>query len=840
MLNTIPQDPSSVMRFVDGADERQLMSMVSSKNPYSFMALAKLQSIRDAKMKEQAGQPMPPPMSEQIPQQLAQLASGRQPMQQPMQPPMQQPMQPQGIASIGGEPTGAGGGMVSFTDGGGVRRFASQGAVKENPFMATFNDALEKEGVLGTPLEPVVRSLFQQESSSGLNTKTSNAGAVGAMQILPKTFASVADKDWDIKDPSQNIRAGIRYAGQMFNLAGGDPSLTAAGYYGGPGGLRKAREGIAVSDPRNPNAPNTLQYGQQVANRIPATQPARTPDRQLSTAENILGLITGSGSALGATPTGAAPEDERPGVGGAATAVGIGVGAEAIRRVNANRAAELAKWSQQTIGGTGPVTPPPKSPITVGSAAKSTLSGARSAISGLGSFASGVGKVVGKTPLALAGVSAIDTFSTPTEDYRTRFGFAPMGDSGPLMEGLKDFGLRSLGLVTDMANNLSGRSLEGYFRDKYDQDTGEKVTAQKAKQLAAKAQEVAKIENAKTAAATAAAATAAAGKVENVAPPDQNLTRINDLLAQQNAAVSAIGPADEALLTAANKRIADSKFDPQGYDRAMGNTKDESAAILKGYETLFPNPNTELKKQLNELQKSNTQSSEQAPYQALMKFSLALMANKNQRFGVAVGEAGQLGLEEYSRLQGLNQRQKEKLFESEAHLANANDLRSQNQYAMADREAKLAQSTRVERFQLEQDAKVSNASLVYQVAQIKAGIPREQAKTLGQQLAANLNIYTTLKGPEQFQMFELLKKNPGFKDYMQNRDEMEYFAKVAVTAQRQVDENIKAQTAAGVDVSKINIQDEVEKTIQSAMRSYRGYKAKQAESNKPPVPVTGQ
>jgi len=137
MLNTIPQDPSSVMRFVDGADERQLMSMVSSKNPYSFMALAKLQSIRDAKMKEQAGQPMPPPMSEQIPQQLAQLASGRpmqQPMQpqqqpmpqQPMQPPMQQPMQPQGIASIGGEPTGAGGGMVSFTDGGGVRRFAEQ------------------------------------------------------------------------------------------------------------------------------------------------------------------------------------------------------------------------------------------------------------------------------------------------------------------------------------------------------------------------------------------------------------------------------------------------------------------------------------------------------------------------------------------------------------------------------------------------------------------------------------------------------------------------------------------------------------------------------------------
>ena len=840
MLNTIPQDPSSVMRFVDGADERQLMSMVSSKNPYSFMALAKLQSIRDAKMKEQAGQPTPPPMSEQIPQQLAQLASKQQSQQQPMQQPMQQqpqqqpPMQPQGIASIGGEPNGAGGGMVSFTDGGGVRRFAA-GGVKDNPFMATFNDALEKEGVIGTPLEPVVRSLFQQESSSGADTRTSNAGAVGAMQILPKTFASVADKDWDIKDPSQNMRAGIRYAGQMFNLAGGDPSLTAAGYYGGPGGLEKAREGIAVSDPRNPNAPNTLQYGQQVANRIPATQPARTPDRQLSTAENILGLMTGSGSAQGATPTVAAPEDERPGLGGGAAALGAGLSAEALSRLNANRAAELAKWSQQSIAGTGPVTPPPKPPITVGSAAKSTLSGARSAVSGLGRLASGVGEYVGKTPLALAGYTAFaDTLPTPTEDFRTRFGIE-RGDSGPLMEGFKDTGIRALGLGSDMLNNITLGSLSSIFADKYDQTTGEKITAQKARKLAVQAKDAAKKESEKT-----AAATAAAGKVENVAPPDQNLTRINDLLSQQNEAIKEVGPAREALLTAANKKIEDSKFDTKGYELALGNTKTESAAILKGYETLFPNPNTELKKQLNELQKSNTQSSEQAPYQALMKFSLGLMANKNPRFGAAVGEAGQLGLEEYSRLQGLNQRQKEKLFESEAHLANANDLRSQNQYAMADKEARLAQSARLERFQVEQDVKVSNASLVYQVAQIKAGVPEEKARMLGQQLTANLNIYTTLKGPEQFQMFDLLKKNPGFKDYMQNRDEMEYFAKVAVTAQRQVDENIKAQTAAGADVSKINIQDEVEKTIQSAMRSYRGYKAKQVETNKPPVPVTGQ
>ena len=130
-----------------------------------------------------------------------------------------------------------------------------------------FEEALAAEGITGQ-LAEVARSIYKQESGGGKNTKTSNAGAVGGMQILPTTFASVADKGWDINDPMMNARAGIRYIKQMDKLAGGDPALIAAGYYGGPGGLQKAKQGIAVSDPRNPKAPNTLQYGQQVAARL--------------------------------------------------------------------------------------------------------------------------------------------------------------------------------------------------------------------------------------------------------------------------------------------------------------------------------------------------------------------------------------------------------------------------------------------------------------------------------------------------------------------------------------------------------------------------------------------
>ncbi|MBB4226026.1 transglycosylase SLT domain-containing protein [Variovorax guangxiensis] len=152
--------------------------------------------------------------------------------------------------------------------------------------------ALSLEGVQG-PLADLARSIYAQESSAGKNTRTSNAGAVGGMQIRPGTFAGVADKDWDINDPTQNARAGIRYLKQGYEAAGGDPALAGAFYYGGPGGLEKARRGVAVSDPRNPNAPNTLQYGAQVASRLPevqnasqaATEQEESPFARMSTEE---------------------------------------------------------------------------------------------------------------------------------------------------------------------------------------------------------------------------------------------------------------------------------------------------------------------------------------------------------------------------------------------------------------------------------------------------------------------------------------------------------------------------------------------------------------------------
>lgn len=143
-----------------------------------------------------------------------------------------------------------------------------------------FESYLAKEGMTG-PIADLARSIYGQESGSGANETTSNAGAVGGMQIIPSTFKAMADKNWDINNAEHNARGGLRYIKHLNELSGGDHGLTAVGYYGGPGAMNKARNGESVSDPRNPNAPDTIAYADQVLGRMPNNsgyaRVARTP-----------------------------------------------------------------------------------------------------------------------------------------------------------------------------------------------------------------------------------------------------------------------------------------------------------------------------------------------------------------------------------------------------------------------------------------------------------------------------------------------------------------------------------------------------------------------------------
>lgn len=154
------------------------------------------------------------------------------------------------------------------------------------PQASPLDVALQQEGITG-PFAELAQSIYTQESSGGRNTKTSNAGAVGGMQILPGTFNEVADEGWDINDPVQNARAGVRYLRKMYELGGEDQRMAAVGYYGGPGAIKAAQQGQARSDPRNPNAPDTFGYADQVLSRLVPTAQADSLDNWWENLERV-------------------------------------------------------------------------------------------------------------------------------------------------------------------------------------------------------------------------------------------------------------------------------------------------------------------------------------------------------------------------------------------------------------------------------------------------------------------------------------------------------------------------------------------------------------------------
>lgn len=161
-----------------------------------------------------------------------------------------------------------------------------------------FEQALIEEGVIGTPLEAIARSTRMRESGGNINA-VSNRGARGLMQVMPGTFGDMADPGWDINNPMHNTRAGIRYLKKAYEASGGDAKLTGAYYYGGPGGMAKAKQNIAVSDPKNPGYPTTLEYGRRLADDVakfllpsasastlpPDTQPQPQAGSQMTTPE---------------------------------------------------------------------------------------------------------------------------------------------------------------------------------------------------------------------------------------------------------------------------------------------------------------------------------------------------------------------------------------------------------------------------------------------------------------------------------------------------------------------------------------------------------------------------
>ncbi len=87
---------------------------------------------------------------------------------------------------------------------------------------------------------PFIRAVMKVESNFNPEV-VSRAGAIGLMQLMPRTAANMGVRD--PFDPRQNILGGARYLRILANLFGGDLVLTVAAYNAGEGAVQRY-EGI--------------------------------------------------------------------------------------------------------------------------------------------------------------------------------------------------------------------------------------------------------------------------------------------------------------------------------------------------------------------------------------------------------------------------------------------------------------------------------------------------------------------------------------------------------------------------------------------------------------------
>jgi soluble lytic murein transglycosylase-like protein len=95
----------------------------------------------------------------------------------------------------------------------------------------------------------LVKLVIEKESNFNPNA-VSTSGAIGLMQLMPETAEQLGVSD--IYDPWQNIKGGVKFLRQLFDMFGGDLELVLAAYHAGPG--------LVKSLNRVPAIPATIDY----------------------------------------------------------------------------------------------------------------------------------------------------------------------------------------------------------------------------------------------------------------------------------------------------------------------------------------------------------------------------------------------------------------------------------------------------------------------------------------------------------------------------------------------------------------------------------------------------
>lgn len=82
----------------------------------------------------------------------------------------------------------------------------------------------------------LVRAVIHAESAFR-ESVVSRKGAVGLMQLMPRTAEEMGVKD--SLSPTQNIQGGVKYLAYLLNLYSGNVTLATAAYNAGPGAVRR-------------------------------------------------------------------------------------------------------------------------------------------------------------------------------------------------------------------------------------------------------------------------------------------------------------------------------------------------------------------------------------------------------------------------------------------------------------------------------------------------------------------------------------------------------------------------------------------------------------------------
>ena len=131
-------------------------------------------------------------------------------------------------------------------------------------------------------LAPIIKSIYEQESSSGKvdTSKENYAGAKGPMQVTRKTFddmrgSGLIPENYSFDNPSHLAEAGVALIQDLARRYSNNPEKIAAAYYGGPDAVKDGVVSRSRRDPVNPKAPTVGEYTDKVLSRLMPTAEAK-------------------------------------------------------------------------------------------------------------------------------------------------------------------------------------------------------------------------------------------------------------------------------------------------------------------------------------------------------------------------------------------------------------------------------------------------------------------------------------------------------------------------------------------------------------------------------------